>query len=204
MELSRAPEVIVPLPAPSRVAHATKFRSTWLASSVQALRERGLFERYVATLSPAFRDAITSCVAGVWLPLPVAMAHYEACDRLDLSVAEQVALGAQVTRHTQRTVISMAVRLASAAGGSPWTVMAQAQRIWDRNWIGGAVGVVRIGEREAQIEVVGWPCARFAYCRVASRGILVAVTELCCDKASVSDIPSLYSHQSLGFRVAWY
>jgi hypothetical protein len=197
-------EVILALPAArSRIAMATRFRSTWLASSLQALRERGLYERYAAALSPAYAETITTCVAGMWLPVGAAVAHYETCDRLDLSSREQIAMGTQVLRHTHKNVLSMALRLATSAGASPWAIFAQSQRLWDRIWEGGAIGVYRTGEREVRMELFGWPCARFTYCRVSMRGVVLGITELFCDQANVTDVPSLRSSTSLGLRVAW-
>lgn len=196
-------EVILALPAArSRIAMATRFRSTWLTSSLQALRERGLYERYVAALSPAYAETIMSCVAGMWLPMGAGMAHYETCDRLDLAVPEQIAMGTQVMRHTHRNVLAMALRLVSKHD-APWTIFAQSQRLWDRIWDGGAIGVFRTGEREVRLELFGWPCARFQYCRVSMRGVVLGITELFCDQATVTDVPSLRSATSMGFRVAW-
>jgi hypothetical protein len=197
-------EVIVAFPAArNRVPMATQFRSTWLAGSLYAMRERGLYDRYVAALNPDYVETITQSVAGIWLPIDVAMAHYEACDRLDLAARDQIELGALVMRHTHGTILSVAMRLAARSGLTPWTIFGQSQRLWDRSWVGAAVGVWKTGPREVRIELVGFPCARFTYCRVALRGILVVLTELFCDKAYVSDIPNLWSSTSVGFRVAW-
>lgn len=197
-------EVILALP-PSRhrIAMATRVRSTWIASSLQALRERGLYERYAASLNPVFVETITTCVAGVWLPIGAAIAHYEACDRLDLSAREQIAMGTQVMRHTHKNVLAMAIRLATRAGESPWSIFAQSQRLWDRVWDGGAIGVTKTAPREVRMELVGWPCARFGYCRVSMRGVVVGITELFCQEAHVNEIPSLRSSTSFAIRVSW-
>ena len=70
MEMNPTEEVIVAFPAPRhREPRATQFRSTWLAGSLHAMREHGLFERYVAALNPDYVDIITSSVAGIWLPI---------------------------------------------------------------------------------------------------------------------------------------
>jgi hypothetical protein len=59
------------------------------------------------------------------------------------------------------------------------------------------------GGKEARVEIVGWPCARIAYCRVAMRGLLVGQTELFCTKAYASEVTSLCTATSLAYRVAW-
>ena len=68
--------IVTPLPGPrGTLPEATRVRSTLLLSSLQSLRTRGLFERYVAVLDAAHRDAMLEAVAGAWLPMAVGIAH---------------------------------------------------------------------------------------------------------------------------------
>ncbi len=204
MDLRSREEIILPFRvARSHVQPARVFRSTWLAASLHALRDRGLYERYVAALPPSQASTILSAVAGTWLPVSVAMAHYDALDRLDMPTRDQVAMGMQVMRHTHSTVLSVAVRLATSRAASPWMILGQAQRLWDRTWDGGAIGVFKTGPREVRMELVGWPCARFTYCRAAMRGIVLGFVEPFCDKAHASEITSMHSPTSMAYRVAW-
>src|SRR5688572_27123859 len=62
----------------------TQVRSTLLQSSLQTLREHGLFERYVALLPKEYHEPILLTLAPSWLPVEVAMAHYRCCDQLSL------------------------------------------------------------------------------------------------------------------------
>jgi hypothetical protein len=190
-----APKGAIPL--------TTKFRSTWLASSLRALRSRNLLDAYFAALPPHHHDAVRSAVAGVWLSCDVAVAHYEACDSLQLATAEQLAIGAEVTHFAQKTVFSMTLRAAREAGVTPWSCFALQPRLWRTVWVGGDVGVFRLGPKEARVEVVGWPCSRISYCRIAMRGMLTAQTELFCKKAYVAELPALCTPTALGYRVAW-
>src|SRR5271165_4823087 len=92
--LARPEEAIVPFDTPrSEVPPVTSFRSTWLVSSVAAVRSRGLFERYLEGLPLRYHEVISGSVAGVWLPVEVAVAHYEACETLKLPPEEQLAIG---------------------------------------------------------------------------------------------------------------
>src|SRR3954470_3313458 len=86
-----------PVPAPL-VREATQFRSTWLTSSLRALRERQLLDPYFAHLPRSLHETVRASVAGTWLPIDVALAHYEACDSLKLPLSEQLAMGREVTR----------------------------------------------------------------------------------------------------------
>jgi hypothetical protein len=202
--VSHQEEAFLPYERPkAQVPPVTQFRSTWLIASVAELRNRGLFERYLPGLKPEYHDAVTSSVAGVWLPVDVAVAHYEACERLDLPHEEQLAIGRSVTELVHKTSYSLAIRLVKEAGVTPWACLAQQRRLWRRVWQGGDVAVFKLGPKEARIEVVGWPCARVPYCRRALRGLLIGQSELFCKKAYATEIPRLCTPTSLSYRISW-
>jgi hypothetical protein len=185
------------------VPHTTQFRSTWLSSSLRALRERALIDRYLELLPKQHHDAVLSPVVGVWLPTEVAIAHYDACDALGLSDLELIAIGAEVGKHTQATVMGVAVSLAKGAGVTPWTIVTQLPNVWNRVWIGGAVAAYKLGPKDARIEIAGWPCSRMHYTRVAMRGVIGALVELFCQKAFVRDVPKICTPTTLGYRISW-
>src|SRR5947199_350480 len=81
-----------------------------------ALRERGHFERWSQLVDPRHKDAIVYTPAGVWMPVAISEAHYDACDRLGLSADEILAMGNAVARMTQKTVLALTLRLAHEAG----------------------------------------------------------------------------------------
>lgn len=187
----------------SFVREASQFRSTWLTSSLRALAARNLLDAYYEHLPKSFHDAVQTSVAGVWLPIDVAIHHYQACDALRLSVAEQVAIGREVTQFAHRTAYSMALRLATSAGVTPWACFSIQERLWRQVWVGGEVSSSRMGPKEAKLELRGWPCARIPYCRLAMRGLLAGQTELFCQKAYVNEISAECTPTSLAYRVAW-
>jgi hypothetical protein len=90
-----AGELILDYPKPLETV--TAIRSTLITSSLSSLRDRGLFARYDALQTSSHRQKILNAVAGEWLPLEVALAHYHACDALGLSEAEQFAIGKDVS-----------------------------------------------------------------------------------------------------------
>ncbi len=201
---ARPEEAIVAFDTPRlEVPPVTSFRSTWLVSSVSALRGRGLFERYLEGLPPAYHDVVRSSVAGVWLPVEVAVAHYEACESLGLPPEEQMAIGRAVTEFVHKTSYSIALRLVKEAGVTPWACLALQKRLWQRVWAGGDVAVFKLGPKEARLEVIGWPCSRVPYCRRALRGVLVGQSELFCRKAYATEIARRCSATSLAYRLAW-
>ncbi len=89
------------------------------------------------------------------------------------------------------------------AGVTPWTCFGIQQRLWAQVWLGGEVGTFRLGLKDVRVEIRGWPCARFADCRIAMRGRLVGQTELFCSKADAAEIPALCTATTLVYRVSW-
>jgi hypothetical protein len=197
-------DTIVPFAVPrAEVTAVSEFRSAWLHSSLRSLRAHGLFDRYAAFLPAQHRETVVGSPIGVWLPSDVAVAHYAACDQLKLDVPTQIAIGAEVAERVHSTILSIAVKLAHEAGATPWTVLGQFGRLWGHIWVGGAVGVFRLGPKEARLEVVGWPCARFAYCKNGILGVTQGLIQLFCRKVYVRDVPRLCTSSSLGYRIAW-
>jgi hypothetical protein len=184
-------EVIVPFePSRELVAPATAYRSTWLLSSLQALRDRGHIERYYEALQPEYQEAIRSMVAGVWVPLDLARAHYRACDALGLGVTEQIALGRAVSDKAQGTMLGHVVRMAKAAGVTPWTVLPQYHRLYQRGVQGSGVAVFKIGPKEARIEIVACELFDIPYFRTAFRGVLQGIAGLFCRTSFIHDVPT--------------
>ena len=182
---------------------ATRFRSTWLASSLRSLRDHGFMDRYLANLPAQYHEPILTAVAGTWLPIEMGVAHYAACDALQLPNAEVIAIGREATTHVHGTVLSTFVRLARGAGVTPWTVLGRLHELWGRIWVGGGVAVAKLGPKEARIEIAAWPCATSIYCRTAMRGVIPAVADLFCQRSYANEIASLRTGTSLGFVLSW-
>jgi hypothetical protein len=197
-------ETIVPFAVPrDEVALVTEFRSAWLHSSLRSLRSHGLFDRYVTFLPSRHRETVLGSGIGVWLPSDVAVAHYAACEQLELDVSTQIAIGAEVAQRVHGTILSIAVKLAHEAGATPWTVLGQFGRLWAHIWVGGAVGVFKLGPKEARLEVLGWQCSKFDYCKHGILGVTQGLIQLFCRKVYLREVPRLCTPTSLGYRVAW-
>jgi hypothetical protein len=197
-------ETFVALPGPrATIPSASHFRSTWLGSSINSLRHRGYFDRYVALLPDEHRATILESVAGIWLPIDVAVAHYGACEALALSRRDAWEIGVEVTRRVHGTSFSLAIRLAKQAGVTPWTILAQLPRLWERVWRGGGVAVHKAGPKEAILEVVHWRLAAIPYVRHTMPAVVHGVVEMFCSKAYVREVPEMTSPTSLGMRLQW-
>jgi hypothetical protein len=195
--------VIVPLPAATgEISAMSRVRSTVLLSSRQALLEHGHFERYLSRLR-AHGDVLRSTYAGVWLPAEVAMAHYEACDELHLDTETIISIGLHVSSSTRNIFAAAAVKLAVELGTTPWTLLGMSDRVWARAWVGSAIAVSKTGPKDAHIRIVGMPCARIPYFRVAVRGFIAAFIEVVATRAHVRAVAAESTDKILGYRVAW-
>jgi len=184
-------EIIVPFePSRELIAPATAYRSTWLLSSLQALKDRGHSDDYFRVLPAEQHEPIRSLVAGIWLPLDLARAHYLACESLQLGVQEQVALGRAVSDKAQGSMLGTVVRMAKAAGVTPWTVLPQYGKLYQRGVQGGAVAVFKLGPKEARIEVVACELFDIPYFRTAFRGVLQGIAGLFCRTSFIHDVPT--------------
>jgi hypothetical protein len=199
-------ETLVPFPGRGRredLPPVESFRSTWLSSSLRSLRERDLIDAYLANLPAKHHDAVLNAVVGVWLPIDVAVAHYMACDALGLPSADAIQIGREATSRVHGTLLTTFVRLAKGAGVTPWTVLVRLQELWQRIWLGGGVSVVKLGPKEARIEIGGWPCASSGYCRAALRGVIPAINDLFCQKSYANEILPLTTRTSVAYLISW-
>lgn len=182
-------EIILAFPAArDELGSVTEVRSTLLASSLQSLRSRGLFDRYERLLAPAHRPAVLDTLAGQWLSIETACAHYSACDALGLPVSEQLALGGDVSHRIHGTLLGTVIRLAKTAGMTPWTLLPRGNELFRRTLRGGGgTQVTKVGPKEALVEMVGVPLLTIPYYRTALRGVYRAAVELFCKQAYVRD-----------------
>jgi hypothetical protein len=188
-----------------RDIEAAEVRSTWLAASLEALDRHGHLERYRQVLPAPFHDLLLDgVVAGTWLPAEVAVAHYAACEALELTALEQLELGMEVGAFAERSFIGCAAtQLARGMGVNPWTVLEAMPKLWSRMWRGGELTVHKVGPKDAQLEIRGWPLASYAYTRLACRGLITSLTRPVATTVYVSEHEKLCKGGILAYRIAW-
>lgn len=202
--VSRQLEDVLPFPVPrERIPLATRFRSTWLYSSIRALRSRNLIDAYLKLLPAQFHDPIFNSVAGSWLPVEVAEEHYKACDGLRLDQQTILDMGRETVTLTNSTILSLVSRVAVGSGATPWTALSQGRAIWERTWVGGGVSLLRAGPKDGVFLIAGWSCARYSYIRVAFRGVIQAIIAQFCTKAYVTELPRECTPTTLGYRFSY-
>jgi len=202
--MSFEPEAFVPLPDDrNSIPKVTHIRSTWIAASVASLRKQGLFERYEPHLPREHRDDILLAIAGTWMPVRLGVIHYEACDAMHLSRDETLQRGQAVSNVIQSSLLDVVARAAKGVGATPWTVFEQYPRIFARIFMGGAVGVTKHGPKEARIEFVGIPFAKFEYFRLGLRGVVVNVGARFCRKAYCTELSERCTDLVTTYAYSW-
>ena len=193
--------VILPFPkAKHLIAAATHYRSTWLLSSIRALRDRGSIDAYLRHVGPR-RDQLLALVAGVWVPVAWAADHYRACEALKLPIADQLAMGKAVGEMAQGSLIDTATKL--VRGTDPWAIAPLFERLYHRAVDGGGTGVFQTGPKEARIEFTGVELFAIPYFRNAFRGVVLGVVSLVSSTVTAHDItPSYLPHESW-MRLEW-
>jgi hypothetical protein len=199
-----AAEVVMVHPrAPARPGPPQHIRSTLLCSGIAELRLRGHFDAYVEKLLPEARETILTMIAGVWLPMSIAMAHFQAITALELSPDEAFAIGASSGQRIHQTLLHALVRLATGVGASPWTLFENYPRLWARIFDGGGVTISKVGPKDALLEFAAFPPARFAYFRDAFRGANHSGLTLFVTTVYVREMPTRRSPSGFALRVAW-
>ena len=190
-------------PSPQRSSSVTHVRGTLLLSSLLSLSENGLRAAYFESLPVGRHGDIVQLVASEWVPIELARAHYEACDRLPLTGEQQAGFGAGVAKRMTSGLIGTLVRVTKAAGFTPGTQVENYGRVWDRLFKGGQVSVSLKGPKEVQLVLAGMPRSDIPYYRNASRGIQRGMFSLFANAVYVNEVPSLCSPTSLGYRISW-
>lgn len=194
--------IVVPFPvARERLRPPAHIRSTLVASSIRAHRERGRFDAYLAGLEAQWRDVVVECVAGVWLPLGAGKAHYHACEALGLSTQEQVAVGREVGNRIQGTFLGTMIRAAKGVGATPWTAFSYTHRLYERLFDGGGCQVVQMGPKDAILEIAANPIVAVPYFRNGLRGMWQVALELFCKRAYLTELDQI--NTSCRIKMSW-
>jgi hypothetical protein len=178
-------------------------RSTVLLGSIEAMRESPRWNDYVKILEAPYRETLLTTVAASWVPVAAAMAHYRACDQLGLSVEEQVANGRKTFARASGVIFGTVIKMAKEAGVTPWTLMAQFPRFWARSYDGGGVQVLKVGPKEAYVDVIKACLFESRYHRNAVRGVIVSSIDLFCTKAYMTERLGAGTTDGVAYRVQW-
>ena len=195
---------LVALPTdPAALPPVTSIRSTLLTSSLKTLDERRLTDSYFRLLAQEHREPIRNQIAGVWIPIETAVAHYRACDALGLSPVDQLEIGLHVGQKIQGTLLGTLVTLTKQAGATPWMFLSRLNRLYDRLVIGGGLAVYEVAAKEAVVRVYNVPLFEIPYFETAWRGVIQGLCELFCSKAYVKSGTLASGGKKMTYVVSW-
>jgi len=180
-----------------------RVRSTVLVASYKMVHAMGRDDDYRAALPPEHHAAIFEAVAGTWVDVPVAMAHYHACDELGLTGEEQVDVGRTVGRQLRGTLAGTIVHMSKEMGVEPWTVIPTMPRVWNRAFDGSALKGWKLGPKEARFDVVGLPLVDVRYFRNALRGQCMGMMDLFCTRSYVHARGATFEPGTYSVRLQW-
>jgi hypothetical protein len=165
-------EIIIPRAQP--IVKASAVRSTLLQSSLATLKTLGHFERYLKLVSPVHRETIVGTIAASWLPIEVGVAHYEACQNLQLSDEQLLVIGELVGDRMQGAFMETLTRAARSMGVTPWVLLKRFDVLWGRLFQGGSLQLTKVGPKDLLIEIAGASLPRFEYFRYGFCGVVRA------------------------------
>ena len=142
----------------------TALRRMLIQSSIAELKEFGLYDRYCSKLDAATLSGITDHIGPGWIPVQLAMAHYQACDELGLGDEQLATLGARAGATLASNLLVTSAKI------SPWEAIHAFWRMGRRINEGGSSQYVKLGPTRLQIESLGNPLQTIAYYRLASLG----------------------------------
>jgi hypothetical protein len=197
-------EVFLPFQfSPDQAPPVTEVRSTLLAASLRVVRQMGWEKRYFAQLPRTLHDEVQMLTAGVWVPLSLAMAHYAACDAMNLAVGELDVIGEDVSMRTQKAFIGTLGRAATGAGLGPWHFLKSTHRIWARMMNGGDNAVFTVGPKEALVVLVGCPLVEIPYFRIGLLAYYRAITRVLSQVVYTREVREHRRKDGVGFRLSW-
>jgi hypothetical protein len=183
---------------------AKRVRSTLIATSIQSLRAHGFLERYARLLQGPHRETVLTAVAGSWMAMDAALAHYRACDALRLDSRLQLAMGMDVGNRVHGTFLGVMVRTARTAGVTPWAALAQSAKLHGRLFDGGGgISVSELGPKDARIELVGNPLCDLDYFRTGVRGVYQAAVQLFSASAYSVELTRGRAPGTTAMRISW-
>jgi hypothetical protein len=187
----------------SPIQPATEARSTFIVAGMQMLRAHNLFPRYMEALAPEWRERLLGLVAGMWIPVEVAIEHYRTADRLDIDGPTIDAIGAEVAQRTFKNALSPAFKRLKRPDIGPWDIFALSHENNEANWRGGDRQIIREGPRQALYEWAGQPCARVPYFNKSFAAFLRALVNMTCSRAYQHIVPERCSNTHLCVRITW-
>lgn len=136
----------------------THLRGAAVTSAIEVLKRLGYFERYLTFLPAEHRDRVLYAISASWVPVDIVMAHAVACDAMKLTEAELMSQGECIANMLSETLFATMIRAGRRMGvEGAWTFLKQTGRLFPRMYEGGRCTVLRVGPKDAIVELIGNP-----------------------------------------------
>lgn len=197
-------DVVVPFPAPrNEVPRVSAVRGILIVTSLRAIKARNLYDGYLTHVDRSSRDQILAITPASWNPSALALAHYQACDDLNLTTNVIEEIGVESGRIINASVLGVMTAVSRETGVTPWTALAHSNRLVWRTYQGGGVAVTRLGPKEARFEWVGQPSASSFYFRTAFGAFIQGVLSMFATTVIVRQIPRMCDALTVAYRCSW-
>jgi hypothetical protein len=172
-----APHTEVVLAHDANAGPLTAVRNIVIQSSIAQLKAKGHYERYCDFIEAEVREDLVSRIAPSWIPLELAVAHYEACDNLNLTLDELNALGTAVGAQVSDVALVSRAKKVQDRILATSTVLSQLHRMWPRVYQGGSVQVLLVASKDLLIEQRGLVLNRIRYFRMTQMKTITVAHE---------------------------
>jgi hypothetical protein len=192
------------IPHQPGVRPVTAVRNVLVQASLTQLKTLGHYERYTNLIAPRLLEELLSRLAPGWIPVELALAHYEACENLALRREEFDAMGAGVGDRVQDTLLVSPAKKAREADFDLWQAIHALHRVWPRVFQGGSVQVVKVGPKEMLVEEQGFVVSRYHYYRLSHVAALCAMYAALGTRVTLAKVASYDpASDELVVRVGW-
>jgi hypothetical protein len=180
-------------------------RRMLIHSSIAELGELGLYERYSEMIDRGCLERIKELIGPGWMPVELAVAHYRACDRLQLSDEIVLQAGKRAgVKMGSALLVAGAQPQVEAKDRSPWPLLPAFARMGRRIYDGASAQYVKTGPNTLQIEHIRNPLFAFHYYCVAHGGFLSqAFRSLSIDVGDVTFATFRTSVDSIDVRIVF-
>jgi hypothetical protein len=179
-------------------------RNVLIQSSLAELRTLGHYDRYASLVQPKLLEQLTAAsLAPGWVSVELAHAHYEACDRLELTVEQLSTMGGRVGERVQAALLVSFAKKVRQLDFDLWSEIGPLHRMWGRVFDGGSVQICKLGPTDELVEERGFSLFRYAYYREAHLAVLRASHAALGVDATVTIASYNPRNDDLTARITW-
>src|SRR5262245_10679392 len=134
----RVPKSEIVIPHDPDAGPVTQVKNLLLQFSITKLQRYGYYDAYTKLISPQALTELHAHLGPGWLPVELAVRHFQACDRLNLTEEQIDELGKTVGERIQHTALVSSAKRERDEDFDVWSAVGQLHRMWTRLYQGGS------------------------------------------------------------------